>query len=647
MSTALAQRLIASGAVSAADAEAALLSSLARRVPFVRALIDTGAIAEAVLDQEIEQLGGIGLRQVSGMPELVNRLPPHFCRRMGVLPVRVDHGARVVEIAAADPLDAHLAAEVSFHLGVPVRVLRAPMSSIEDAIRRIELQAEAAAGRTRRATPPFPHGAPESSNPPPPPLPAERPIPLVKKVKPAEKPPDTLRLYKQSIPPGEESADLDFAGGTRPPSDGAPPPSQPEPGAPLLASLLPDSGSDSSPRTLRGMTPAPQDFGQVPAGVPFRPVGESTRLRELAQAMPPEALSRSVRESTRLRELAQALPSEAPSRAVRESTPRLRDLVQAPQAERLRDLPLAAGADAAPTTTFEAPPEKVEGPVSAMVSADQVSGAGGEPPAVSFPSMPPPSLADEPGLLAAEEEDWSTSAPLSPAPPSVAPVAPTPPPRPVRIVRPSINIQIPQPPSERSRRQRTIWDVPMGGDAAEDEGAEDDPHDPTPQPPAPLPSRADRLDVGPVLEVLRVAGSRDDVVTAGLRGLRTVGRRVAVFVVRRDGFHGWACNVELGDQQKLRNVSIAHDAPSLFATAVAAGSYFGPVPPNAVHAALLGVLEQPASDVAAAVVRAGGKPVMVLFADDLVDIKRRVLPRLDEIAGAVGAALSRLLAARL
>jgi hypothetical protein len=38
---------------------------------------------------------------------------------------------------------------------------------------------------------------------------------------------------------------------------------------------------------------------------------------------------------------------------------------------------------------------------------------------------------------------------------------------------------------------------------------------------------------------------------------------------------------------------------------------------------------------------------MVLFADDLVDIKRRVLPRLTEISDAVGAALSRLLAARL
>lgn len=553
MSIALAQRLIASGAVSAADAEAALLSSLARRIPFVRALIDTGAIAEAVLEQEIEQLGGIGLRQVVGIPELVNRLPPHFCRRMGVLPVRVDHAARVVEVAAADPLDGHVAAEVSFHLGVPVRVLRAPMSSIEDAIRRIELEAEAAAGRTRRATPPFPHGAPESSNPPPPP-PDPAPIPLVKKVK--ERPPDTLRLYKQTMRPGDEEPGLDIRETPRPPSDGAPP-------------------TDSSPRTLRGTAPSPQE--------------------------------------------------------------------------------------AAPAPSIEAPPETQ---VPAMVSPDQVPAASAEPPAVSFPSMPPPSVLDEPALLAAEEP-WLAPPPAPPPPapeprPEPPPPAPAPPPprqrsRSSRFARPTIDIQIPLPPSERTRQKRPIWDVPIGGEAPggaadeeeEEEEEEEDLYDLRPKPSTPLPVRPERFDLRPVLEALRVAGSRDDVVAAGLRGLRMVGRRAAIFVVRRDGFHGWACNVEFGDQQQLREVSVPHDAPSLFATAVAAGSYFGPIPSNAVHAGLLGVLEQPATDVAAAVVRAGGKPVMVLLADDLVDIKRLVLPRLLEVADAVGAALSRLLAARL
>jgi len=282
------------------------------------------------------------------------------------------------------------------------------------------------------------------------------------------------------------------------------------------------------------------------------------------------------------------------------------------------------------------------------VPSEQLPATGGEPPAVSFPSMPPPSIVEAPALLAAEE-DWSTVAPPIPEPKP----EPAPPPRQQRrssrFARPSIDIQIPQPPSERTRQKRTIWDVSIVGepDGGPADAPDEESPDPTPQPSEPLPMRPDRFDIAPVLEALRVAGSRDDVVAAALRGLRTVGRRTAVFVVRRDGFHGWACNVELGDQQKLRAVSIPHDAPSLFATAVAAGSYFGPIPPNAVHAGLLAVLEQPASDVAVAIVRAGGKPVMVLLADDLVDIKRRVLPRLVDLAGAVGAALSRLLAARL
>lgn len=625
MSIALAQRLVASGSVSAADAEAALLSSLATRIPFVRALIDTGAIAEAVLDRELEALGGIPLRQVAGMPELVNRLPPHFCRRMGVLPVRVDHGARVVEVAAADPLDPHVAAEVSFHLGVPVRVLRAPMSSIEDAIRRIELEAEAAAGRARRATPPFPHGAPDSSNPPPPP--PEPPIPLVRKTK--DRPPDTLRQYKGTARPGEEGAE-----DARAPSD-----ADGLSFRPIHPQASPVPEVDSAPGTLRGAAAAQV---RVPE------VGEGTRSpTQVPQdfGAPPV---RSVSESTRLRELAQEVPPETPSRTLRESSPRLRDLVEAPHEERLRDsstrlreLGQAALGEPAPTTSFA--PADAESPVSAMVPPEQVPPPTVEPPAVSFPSLPPPSVLDEPGLLAAED-DWS-SAVIAPEPTPEPPRAQR---KPSRFARPAIDIQIPQPPSERARRRRSIWDVPLTSEGEPEPIADDaELNEPTPEPPAPLPIRPDLLDVGPALEGLRVAGSRDDVVAAALRGLRTVGRRAAVFVVRRDGFHGWACNVELGDLRALRAVSIPHDAPSLFATAVAAGSYFGPVPPNAVHAGLLAALEQPVSDVAAAVVRAGGKPVMVLFADDLVDIKRRVLPRLLEIANAVGAALSRLLAARL
>ncbi|MEZ4311242.1 MAG: hypothetical protein R3F14_24640 [Polyangiaceae bacterium] len=558
MSTALALRLIASGAVSAVDAEAALLTSLARRIPFVRALIDTGAIAEALLDHELEQLGGIALRHVAGMPELVNRLPPHFCRRMGVLPVRVDHAARVVEVAAADPLDPHIGNEVTFHLGVPVRVLRAPMSAIEDAIRRIELEAEAAAGRARRATPPFPHGAPESSNPPPPP-PEPTPIPLVRKTSSSERNPETLRLYKHTLRPGEGgpgAADLDFAdapaGALAPPQvpqSAYPPPPETAPmplrtrkdGAPTETSAdpIPDAPPavvEEAPRTLRESSPRLRDLAHAADAGPRSP-GESGRLREMARAIPPEAPAR---------------PADTSARSLRDSTPRLRDLVRPPAEDklrdstpRLRDLARALTAESAATTFESADP--ADAPLSGIVAADQVPPPG-EPPAVSFPSLPPPSVLEQPALLAADDE-WSGLAP----PPEPQP--PTRQRKPSRFVRPAIDIQLPQPPSERSRQQRSVWDVAIGGGDGDDDdpgasplasatgvqvsvgepdpvatspapGASasrvptlpapapvlleepDDEPIPPPQPSAPYrPPQADQLDIALVLDVLRTAGS--------------------------------------------------------------------------------------------------------------------------------------------
>jgi hypothetical protein len=280
---------------------------------------------------------------------------------------------------------------------------------------------------------------------------------------------------------------------------------------------------------------------------------------------------------------------------------------------------------------------------------------------VSFPSTPPPSVIDQPALLPADVPWTPPPLPALPALPAPEPRPAAPPPsrpRRGRFIRPTIDIAIPQPPSEsRAKRQREIWDVALSGEGAQPDDAQEI-EAPEPEPtsaPRPPPSGAFRtsfqvrveLDTGPTLEALRTAASREEIVAAALRGLRTVGRRAAIFVVRRDGFHGWACNVELGDEEAIRRVFLPHDAPSVFATAVATGTYFGPIPGNAVHAGLQRVLDPPSSDVAIAAARAGGKPAMLLFADELVDIKRRVLPRLTEITDAASAALSRLVAARL
>ncbi|WP_437820838.1 hypothetical protein [Sorangium sp. So ce1078] len=180
MSLDLGRLLISAGAVSKAEVEAALFVAVLRGISFPRALIDRAAISEHALEEELERRGGLALRQVVGARDLVARLPRAMCRRLGAVPIRVDPGAGTVDVAAADPLDRHIADEFSFHLGAPVRIFRAPITAIEEAIRALELdEREQAPARVRRATPAFPHGAPQSTIPPPPSH--EVPIPLIRR----------------------------------------------------------------------------------------------------------------------------------------------------------------------------------------------------------------------------------------------------------------------------------------------------------------------------------------------------------------------------------------------------------------------------------------------------------------------------------
>ncbi|WP_438020969.1 hypothetical protein WMF18_18700 [Sorangium sp. So ce315] len=180
MSLDLGRLLISVGAVSKAEVEAALFVAVLRGISFPRALIDRAAISERALEQELDRRGGLALRQVVGARDLVARLPRAMCRRLGAVPIRVDPGVGTVDVAAADPLDRHIADEFSFHLGAPVRIFRAPITAIEDAIRALELdEREPVPVRSRRATPAFPHGAPQSTIPPPPSY--EVPIPLIRR----------------------------------------------------------------------------------------------------------------------------------------------------------------------------------------------------------------------------------------------------------------------------------------------------------------------------------------------------------------------------------------------------------------------------------------------------------------------------------
>jgi hypothetical protein len=475
----LGRRLIAAGLVPPEEVEAALYLSVARGVAFPRLLIDRGAITERGLEDELERVGGLGLRQVAGAAELVARLPRAMCRRLAALPTRVEPGTGVIDVAAADPLDPHVAAEFGFHLGAPIRVLRAPIAAIEEAIRRLELDESDTPEppRQRRATPPFPHGAPQSSNPPP--VLDEAPIPLVRK--------------------------LPVGGG----------PAEPAP-APRLAVTAP--------------------YG---SGEPARPRSSTRTLRPAMLPDPPSEPS---------------FAAASPQRAT-------------------------------PTD---------------------------ERPAVSFPSMPP------------EAPARNSTPPYGT--PALAP--------PAAMV-------------ELGRRAAPRLETPRG--PLVPQPVEDtQPSAPSPLPieEVPEPPRKVRApDGAAVLDALATAASRDEVIRLAMRGMRLVARRLAVFVVKRDGFHGWACNVELGDAELLREVVVSSDLPSVLATATATAMYLGPIPSTAAHEALLRVMEQSSHDVAAVCARVSGRPALVLLADDLDDTLTGTR-FLGELARAVGEALGRLLAAR-
>jgi hypothetical protein len=176
-------------------------------------------------------------------------------------------------------------------------------------------------------------------------------------------------------------------------------------------------------------------------------------------------------------------------------------------------------------------------------------------------------------------------------------------------------------------------------------GALPDEDDPDDVPLAPAPRRVRAPDAGPMLESLRQATSRDDVIRIAMRAMRLCARRIAVFAVKRDLFVGWACNVELGDADALHEVKIPVDQPSVLATATATAIYLGPIPATPAHEGLLRVMERSSGDVAAVAVRVAGRAVLVLLCDELEDTLTGTR-FLGELARAVGEALTRVLAPR-
>lgn len=497
----------------------ALFASVTGGVPLVQALTETGAVSPEVLARYLARTEAPYLRQVAPVAALVERLPPGLCARLLALPVRHDAITGTVDVVVADARDSHVAAEFAYHLGAPVRLVRASVPAIEEALRRLRSQ----------------------SLPPPPRIPESRP--------PASRAPDSRpaafsdvrdddRIYDSRPRAGSPGS---FRGGTLPP----PPPS-------LKLGFV-------AHQTLEALTSEALRPSRAPASdrqahsVPE--AGSSQRSKQLRRATPPWG--------TPVHNATSSVGSDPPRSGLGSEIP----------------IPLTRRTFTAVSGGTQRPPPLVDPKDSALGEGYAVDPAHFRQIVEVNERM--------------RSVDLSHSYPAAPAT--------------------TVGSVIPGPPL-----------MPGGGAFAAY----------APQVPF--------ADIGGILAALRAAGSRDEVLELVLTGARIVALRVALFVVKRGGYLGWACTPEFGDRGALQSITIpAGHAGSAFDDAVRDGLYLGPIRNEEVHLALLHVMRGASRDVAIVPIRVSGKPAVILVADELGDTMLATR-RLEELARAAGDALARI-----
>lgn len=236
---------------------------------------------------------------------------------------------------------------------------------------------------------------------------------------------------------------------------------------------------------------------------------------------------------------------------------------------------------------------------------------------LAAPLWVPASPAAKPAQPSRETPMWGTP---------IVTVEPKPPPPSVEMPIPLMRRAEPAPQTERD--PEPVFSLPQSSAR------------PARTPTLPLP------DPAPVLASLEAAHDRDAILAIVLSGARAVARRVALLVVKRDAFVGWACSPELGSATRLRALQIPTSVPSLFATvASSAAPYLGPVYDTPAHQPFVELCGTLSRDVALTCVRVAGRPAVLVVADELADPALST-KHLDQIADAAGKALERLLRKR-
>lgn len=536
----------------------ALFASVTAGIPLVQALSEAGAVTPDVLARYLARTEAPYLRQVVPVAELVDRLPPGLCARLLAIPVRRDAITGTIDVVVPDAGDGHAASEIAFHLGAPVRLVRATTAAIEEALRRMRSRSfppsrPPASGRGSRA----------SSRPPASRSPGSRPPG-------SPSTPDDERMYDSR--PRAAALPPSFKGGTLPP-----------PGAPF-----------GSPGSFKGGTlppPAPAMKFASPAQAAFDAL--------TSEALRPSRLPGAERQG-------HAVPAATPPHGLGHGQRKTRD-----------------------TPPWGTPVHNAQ---STVGSEHPASGLGSEIPipltrrtfaAVSGGTQRPPPLVDP------AESALGEGYPVDAAhfrqivevnermrPPADFPMAEAPWP----LAMPSF---IPGPPP-----------LPGGGGGGGGGGSF-----------AAYAPQIPFADIGGILSALRAAGARDEVLELVLTGGRMVALKVALFVVKRGGYLGWACTPEFGERAALQSVLVPLERESVFDEAVRDGLYLGPVRHDEVHAPLLHVMRGASRDVAVVPIRVSGKTAVIVMADELGDTMLATR-RLEELARAAGDAFARIVRMR-
>ena len=168
MSAELARRLIHSGAAPA-QVEAALFEAVNRGVSLTQAVNELYPELVELLERALDRSDFPAIHSVRPLTDLVRSLPAGMCERLLALPVNRDIRSERVDVASVDVLDGHVASEFAFHLGVPVRVLRAPFTELVVALEGLHAAGIFLPGLSKILTGKRAAGSsePESSAPPP------------------------------------------------------------------------------------------------------------------------------------------------------------------------------------------------------------------------------------------------------------------------------------------------------------------------------------------------------------------------------------------------------------------------------------------------------------------------------------------------